>query len=194
MKKALCCEKHFNLERENLLALGLNIDHEELDFDDENYQEKYHKLLSENKSFKFAQENNLLHCNHIHEHHPLQRPKLKQSYKPKLFSNDQSQTEYSLLFPIVGFFIFPYRKNGDLYEFFKKYYYNNGIFTDNKMKKTIKQKLLLKISNQLEKAVEYVHLLGFTHRDVKTENVFIRMVDVEKNEIQVELADFGLCN
>lgn len=67
-----------------------------------------------------------------------------------------------------------------------------------KIKKTLTESVALHVVYQLLRAVYYMHQLGIIHRDIKPQNIMLKMVREEKKlafkeKYEVILIDFGLC-
>lgn len=67
-----------------------------------------------------------------------------------------------------------------------------------KIKKNLSESIALHVTHQILRAVHYMHGLGIIHRDIKPQNIMLRIVREEKKlsfkeKYEIVLIDFGLC-
>ena len=67
-----------------------------------------------------------------------------------------------------------------------------------KLKKRLQESVAIHIAHQILRSVRNLHELGYVHRDIKPQNVMLKVIRDEKNidfkeKYEVILIDFGLC-
>ena len=82
--------------------------------------------------------------------------------------------------PIYSYIVFPYKANGDLYEFIRK----QSPLRNDYLSTRMRHYLCLEILN----CVALLHGLGLAHMDLKLENFIIN------DDFSISLIDFGTLN
>lgn len=89
------------------------------------------------------------------------------------------------------YLVLEYAKYGDLHSFLIKYHHeitNKKKFIKKKSSQSfLSHNLIRFITSQILTAVEYIHMSGFAHNDLKTENILI------VGNGHVKITDFGAC-